>query len=381
MNINLLDILILISLSQGLIFGLALLFSKLFKGSTNKYLAYSIMMISIIGLNEWLSGWDFDEQYYVIDFFGDDVPWILLFYVPMVHYFLQTAEHPRANDRRLRWLFLPFLIFLSLNLLINGDVDFGLYDIPNVERFMIIVYAFEYYIALSLSLILCTFSYFIILRSPSSPSKKWLKRIWLFTTILILFWLIVFIIPEVQNERYLALEYSLWLAISCFMYWIIYQGVYQLKLVKDQMAIHMILQDHDTTSPPPIEGPKITPAKNTANFTNDNPYFQKLEFLIQTENLHRNPDLSRDVVAEKLGISPGYLSQLINSILDQNFTSYINAHRVEEVKRMIKDPAFAQYSILAIGMEAGFKSKSAFYTTFKRETGMTPSEFKGAERR
>ena len=74
MTFNLWDILILVSLAQGLIFGLVVLGTPFFKNTPSKYLAFAVILIAVIGLNEWLSGWNFDDQYYLIDFFGDDTP-------------------------------------------------------------------------------------------------------------------------------------------------------------------------------------------------------------------------------------------------------------------------------------------------------------------
>ncbi|MEM6700720.1 MAG: helix-turn-helix domain-containing protein, partial [Bacteroidota bacterium] len=101
----------------------------------------------------------------------------------------------------------------------------------------------------------------------------------------------------------------------------------------------------------------------------------KLGDLMEQEHLYRNPDLNRELVAERLGISVGYLSQVVNA-KGQNFTTLINKYRVQAVQQMLEDRAFDQYSLLAIGMEAGFKSKSAFYNTFKQVAGMTPNEYK-----
>jgi len=50
--------------------------------------------------------------------------------------------------------------------------------------------------------------------------------------------------------------------------------------------------------------------------------------------------------------------------------------RVEEAKTYLIDNEFANYTLVAIGLEAGFNSKSAFNSSFKKITGKTPSQFK-----
>jgi len=370
MPFNLWDILILVSLAQGLLFGLVLLISRFFRGTHSQYLAYSIMMVSIIGLNEWLSGWNFDDQYYLIDLLGDDVPWILLFYVPLLIYFWKASGHPLGDSKKQTWLLLPFTLFLGLNLFINLDVDFGLYEVPKVRAFMFIVYEVEFWLALWYTVLLAVWACLAIRRMEDSEAgKKWLMRIWRFTSALILIWLILDLIPTPDIEFYTALNYILWGSISFFIYWLTYQGLYQFKLAKDQQVIHQLLE-----KPNPVRNPEDSAPQEA--LPREKAYLQQLEQLMEEAQIHRNPDLSRDEVADSLGISPGYLSQVINSATNGNFSTFINDARVGEVKKMLADPAFDQYSLLAIGKEAGFRSKSAFYTTFKKTTGMTPSAFK-----
>lgn len=80
-----------------------------------------------------------------------------------------------------------------------------------------------------------------------------------------------------------------------------------------------------------------------------------------------------------MNISTHHLSQAINQNLNTNFYKFVNAYRVEEVKKKLKNPEFEKYSILGIAFESGFNSKSTFNKIFKEETGMTPSEFKWSE--
>ena len=116
--------------------------------------------------------------------------------------------------------------------------------------------------------------------------------------------------------------------------------------------------------------------KNTLAITNDNVYFKELCRLMKDEKVYGDPELSLVKMADKLSISPNYLSQLVNKLSNSNFSDFINAYRIEDSKSKLTDPSFAQYTIPAIGLEAGFNSRSAFYNAFKKHTGMTPSQYR-----
>lgn len=81
-------------------------------------------------------------------------------------------------------------------------------------------------------------------------------------------------------------------------------------------------------------------------------------------------------LSEQTGISKNHLSQILNQGLSKNFHEYINELRVEEVKRLLVDENYSHLTINAIGLQAGYKSKSAFNTNFKRTTGKTPVQWK-----
>lgn len=110
--------------------------------------------------------------------------------------------------------------------------------------------------------------------------------------------------------------------------------------------------------------------------TNDNVYFTELQKLISEKRIYKNPNLSLTTVAEQLSISSNYLSQLINQVTQTSFTDYINSYRVNEAKEMLKNSTYKNYTIVAIALEAGFNSKSAFYTAFKKVTGKTPTDYR-----
>jgi AraC-like DNA-binding protein len=88
-----------------------------------------------------------------------------------------------------------------------------------------------------------------------------------------------------------------------------------------------------------------------------------------------DPELSIEVLAGQLGWPREEVTRAVRA-RDANFFDCINRHRVEEAKRLIADPANRNISLLSLGMDAGFGSKSAFNAAFRRHLGMTPSKYR-----
>jgi AraC-like DNA-binding protein len=87
-------------------------------------------------------------------------------------------------------------------------------------------------------------------------------------------------------------------------------------------------------------------------------------------------DLTLEQLASQLKLRPKQLSQAINEGLGKNFFEFINTYRIGEAKRLLTNPADKRITVLEVLYQVGFNSKSSFNTVFKKQTGMTPSEFK-----
>lgn len=86
-------------------------------------------------------------------------------------------------------------------------------------------------------------------------------------------------------------------------------------------------------------------------------------------------NLTLERLAEQVGLPSRDLSSVINQHFQTNYTDFVNSLRVEQAKILLNnqdDPL----SIQVIFSQIGFNSKTAFNTAFKKQTGMTPTQFR-----
>lgn len=101
----------------------------------------------------------------------------------------------------------------------------------------------------------------------------------------------------------------------------------------------------------------------------------RLENIMHDEKAFLEPELALSDLAQRLGTNGSVLSTVVNTSFGKNFNDFVNEYRVEAVKKMLKDPSNSHYSLLGIGLECGFNSKSTFNRAFKKTTGLAPGDF------
>lgn len=105
-------------------------------------------------------------------------------------------------------------------------------------------------------------------------------------------------------------------------------------------------------------------------------YLESLISYMKSDKPYVKNDLTLKSLSEMSSIPYYHLSRIINENLKQNFFDFVNRYRIEEAKMKLFDPKFNHYSIFGIAQEVGFNSKSAFNIAFKKYTGKTPSQFR-----
>jgi len=118
-------------------------------------------------------------------------------------------------------------------------------------------------------------------------------------------------------------------------------------------------------------------AKLKTNMMED-PLFD-LSLSIQKYLLEKKPFLQADFdisdIALDLNIPQNQVSYCISYIMETKFSKLKSDLRVQHAVELLKKGTNSKLTIEAIGKQSGFKTRSYFYTAFKKEMGITPSEY------
>ncbi|MFK8162139.1 MAG: helix-turn-helix domain-containing protein, partial [Lewinella sp.] len=95
---------------------------------------------------------------------------------------------------------------------------------------------------------------------------------------------------------------------------------------------------------------------------------------MEEQQLFLRANFKLDDLASAAGSTVHQISQLLNDNLGQSFATYVKGYRVKHAqKKILIDD---HLTLEAIGEEAGFGSKSAFYAAFKEVAGTTPARYR-----
>lgn len=166
-----------------------------------------------------------------------------------------------------------------------------------------------------------------------------------------------------------------------YIYIATYLGIKQYTIWQVQPGINKEAAEETIQQAVEIEnhapnGKKTKPAKSTQSDDRMDVLVRKIIALMEEEKLYQEAELTLQQVANKLQVPSYQVSQALNDGMGKTFYDVVNNYRVEDAKRLLLDEKSRNYTILSIGFEAGFNSKTTFNTVFKKFTGLTPSEFR-----
>jgi AraC-like DNA-binding protein len=112
-----------------------------------------------------------------------------------------------------------------------------------------------------------------------------------------------------------------------------------------------------------------------------NDYQRRIEAYLRSETSYLDIDFRMRTMVEETGIPRHHLSAVINTVYQTNFNQLINQHRIEYLLKRFHEPKWARLTFEGMAREVGFRNRSTFLSSFKKVTGMTPSQFRKRNRK
>lgn len=195
-----------------------------------------------------------------------------------------------------------------------------------------------------------------------NKTLAWMKSIVYIYLFFHTFWIVEDLIglQFADVDKYFALLSTILTLVM--IYWIGYNGFSQPEIFRTSILALEEIQSTET-------GKQIT-EDDSADL------FLKLTEKIKEDKLFLQKDVTIRSLSRQLKINEKEFSKLIKIHTQKNFYHYINQFRLDEFKELLKTEKADQLSLLGLSEEAGFYSKSTFYSVFKTCENMTPKQFK-----
>ncbi len=103
---------------------------------------------------------------------------------------------------------------------------------------------------------------------------------------------------------------------------------------------------------------------------------EQIRQLMEKQQAFTQPDLDLASLSDLLNHKRLAVSNAVNHCTGRSITQYINDHRIHAAIHLLSDPGQAQLTVDALAFQVGFNDRKSFYRTFKKSTGLSPSEFR-----
>jgi AraC-like DNA-binding protein len=353
-----------------------LLLTKKSKALPDKILAVWITFIGIHLLGFYFNQLGYWEEY--PNLIGVTAP-IPLFHGPLLYLYCLYALRGEQRVRRIDYLhFVPgvlaylymfnFFFFYSTAekiMVDKGEVnDFNIFSIILLIAILFSGFA---YVVFSYRL---TIQYRNKIKDSFSFSEgislKWLRYCIVCIGLLFILAIIVFFMRDGLNISFpFNPEYIFYFVLIIFIFYLGYFGIKH-----ENIFVSKPLPESSTTAQKPAPE-KYKNSGMKAELVEE--LYEKLLKFMEEKKPYLNPKLSLSELAHELDVSSNQLSQIINAQAKVNFHDFINTYRVDEFIQNAESNT--RFSLLALALDAGFNSKSSFNYIFKKQKGVSPSQY------
>lgn len=370
---SLINTLVWAAIIQGLLLGLLYIFSKRHRSKANKLLGFFLLCFVLEALTMWLP-FDYLGNYSLSQYF--DLPEVkMLFPVLFLNYVLEKlgAVKNYRTFLKFHYVLVFSVMFLTLpNLILFVTNGKSIHDYFSWNTISTVFLANQYY-AFFLTIVALVISIREVLRYKNEIKNAYsdmdmLEIKWLWQFIFGLVPITVMWGFELTRIAFGGSGMSIfvlltWAFIIVFIYFVSFIAFQRKNLFEG--APELVLGDEEETA-----------QKNDPQGRDFDAMSEALQDAMKSHNYYLNHNLTIYDLSREMNIPPRLLSKCINQNLGVNFNEWVNNYRVEKALEILKDPSKIHYSIEGVGEDAGFKSRSAMYTAFKKKTGYSPGYFR-----
>jgi len=119
----------------------------------------------------------------------------------------------------------------------------------------------------------------------------------------------------------------------------------------------------------------VTNDKNTLSDKNLYVMAARIVEYFKNDKPYLNKSFSLEDLANHLDVPKHQLYACFKTCLNKKFTQLRTSFRIEHAKTLLLKGDLDSKTLQSVWMESGFSSKTNFFTTFKEETGLTPTEY------
>jgi AraC-like DNA-binding protein len=365
-----LDIVILFGAVQGLIVSLLLYFYNNNK-TTSRLLALLIFLLTLASLNIWLLNqpWSQTPFFQVISAI---LPMVIIMPVgPLLYLYTRKTLDPEfaigkstrvhfysvAIDLLPHIVALCFITGVFMGVLENNPQpvatfidNYNVYsDIPRwLSTTIYLAFSFRYMLGCKNAAV-----------DDLSKKTQWLQQLHVALGSFQIIWfiyLIPYVIPSLTDKMLRLFNwYPIYVPLSVLIYWLGFKGYMMQNQALTSSKANKLLVEFEPETVKHISALLLR--------------------AMEEQQYYLNPDLSLNLLANHIAVSPKSISTVLNQYQKTNFNDFVNEYRIIAFKEKYGQPQYANYTIIGIAFECGFKSQPTFQRAFKQFTGCTPTDF------